>query len=225
MKSFALAVVLALFAAGYSSALAAPVTTTIGEALNGTGNDSNIDGTWDTFGAGPSIAILAYNGPPTYNYRGVLEFDVSSLPSPIAVQEATLMVAYEGASGWPALTLQFYSYAGNGVVELADFQTGASTAIGPRFNSFGPGGAEPYYYKVPVTGFIQSLANSGGDWAGFMVENLVGNQTQLGGYYSLNPPLLKVTYSVVPEPATGALAASALVGVGALVRRQRKIAA
>lgn len=225
MKLRALAMLLVLFATDCFVALAAPVTTTIGEALNGTGNDSNLDGTWDTFGAGPSIAILAYNGTNTYNYRGVLEFNVSSLPAPITVHDATLMVAYEGAAGWPALTLQFYSYAGNGVVELADFQTGASTPIGPRFNSFGPGGSEPYYYKVPVTSFIQSLANSGGDWAGFMVENLVNNQTQLGGYYSLNPPLLKVTYSVVPEPAAGALIVSALVGVGALVRRRRTSAA
>ena len=219
MVSFVLAVfAFNLVASVSTTAQAALDTIVFVDPLDANANDSDLDGVWDELSPGPLVNLLAYTGGSNYYYRAGLEFDVQQLTSQNAVVDnATLRVGYAGASGTPALTLQFYSFEGDGALTLDDFQTGASTPVGPRYNSFGPGTPD-LYYEVPVTDFIQSLVDSGATHAGFMAENLANIQTRLGGYYSIRPPQLVVDYTLIPEPASAALVS---LGFLALICQRR----
>jgi hypothetical protein len=214
---------IAVLALVSSARLSRAATLQLTTPLDGNANDSNLDGVWDTLTQGPSVSLLAYNGGSSYNYRGGMEFDIRALEQPlpatkyVLIESATLLVHYEGASGGPALTLQFSKFDGDGMLTLSDFQV--RNPIGPRFNSFSP--AADSLYRVPATEFIQSLVNRNVPYAGFFAENLAQNQTALGGYFSLVPPVLSITYSIAPEPSTLA-AAGILASLASLHRRRRR---
>lgn len=196
---------------------ASAATIQLRDISEATGNDSDNDGTWDTLLPGPASVLLAYNGAGPgsfdYNQRAAVEFDLGAVPAGATINNATLLMAFGGYGGAPLQTLQFNGFAGTGTVRLQDFQT--QNQVGPLYNASGPDNGA-IYYRVPVSAFVQSLSDSGSRYAGFMAENVILNQTILGGSLSANPPLLQLSYTPFPEPS--ALPLFALLG---LLRRRR----
>jgi hypothetical protein len=187
----------------------------------GSADDSNHDGIWDTW-APPGSDLLAYKGSPGgYNYHAVLEFDTSPLPSNAVIVDATFRIMYDGASGHEADSLKFNSYVGDGIVTFADCVV--NNQIGPLYNGYAPpnGG---YYYYVPATSFIQSLVDNHQRYAGFMIENLEQIQTAFisssSRYWSWRPQI-QVTYYTVPEPSPIALLGMGAVSVIVCARRRK----
>lgn len=193
----------------------AVVTVNLHDSIEAMGNDSNLDGTWDNFSLGPIEYLFVHNGGAGFNYRSVLEFDLSSIPTYATIDSATFLIAYGGASGFPALSMQFNGFVGTGTIHPTDFQV--QNQIGPRFDAFGPAFPE-LLYRVPATAFIQSFVSNQNQFAAFMVENVTLNQTFLRGSLSSSPPLLQVAYNV-PEPTSWAPAAC--LGILLLSRGQK----
>ncbi len=165
-------------------------------------DDANHDGTWDTW-MPLSDALLAYNGRPSgYDIRTALEFDLSSLPARTIVNSAVLRIRYNGANGWPANTLQFNGYVGDGILTFDDYRSGQQ--IGPLYPAFGPGG--DLFYRVPATEFVQFLIDDGRPFAGFMVRNISWNQTAFFSSRATNAslrPVLVLDYSIAPTIPLG----------------------
>ena len=219
------------FAAGTAGAvllvLLAPAaraaTITFTKFVEANGNDSDFDGKFETITTGPLSEFLAYRAlattsgaTNTYDYRGALEFNVSALPSYAVIQSATFRIHYDGASGFPANSLQFNGYVGDGKITADDFTAGSELG-GMTYPAFGPTGTK--YYSVPVADFLQSVVMDGTGYAGFTMQNVINNQTLLGASLSSTPPQLLVTYSV-PEPAC--LSAVAMTGTLLVGRRRRR---
>jgi hypothetical protein len=195
-----------------------PYNVSLSAVIDASGNDANNDKKWDTIRF-DSLSLLAYNAQPDgYNWRAAIEFDVSSIPSSADILSAVFRIRYNGANGMPAETLQFHSYAGDGLITFSDFEV--SNQIGPLYNAFGPGSGKSFY-EVPATSFVQSLLADHESYAGFMVMNRAWNQTafysRLGG--PSYEPRLDITYAI-PEPAVWSLLLSALglLGIGRALR-------
>ena len=165
-------------------------------------DDADFDGVWETW-MPLNVSLLAYNGRPRgYDIRTALEFDLSSLPARAIVNSAVFRIRYDGASGWPANTLQFNGYAGDGILTFDDYISGQQ--IGPLYPAFGPGG--DFFYRVPATEFIQSLLEDHERYAGFMVRNISWNQTAFCSSRVANVflrPVLVVDYTLAPSIPLG----------------------
>ncbi|HEY3393007.1 MAG TPA: cadherin-like domain-containing protein [Lacipirellulaceae bacterium] len=99
--------------------------------------------------------------------RGILEFDVSSIPSGASIQSAVLTLDVTGQSGTTPLDLDIFAYGGNGIVEVSD-ATQTASAIGRLTTTPGIEGLK----SVPVvldTAMLQSLVGSGG-FVGFVTK-------------------------------------------------------
>jgi autotransporter-associated beta strand protein len=201
MRGVIFSVLLFTVAAGTSPStgtFATAGSVSLTAVANGSGNDSNHDGIWDTLGDESSRSLLAYNGlPGGYNWRAAVEFDLEPIPSHVIVTRAVFRICYNGASGGPAETLKFNSYTADGAITFSDFEV--DNQIGPMYNAFGPGLGSAFY-EVPAGSFIQELLATDSRFAGFMIENVAWNQTSFRSMTSgpSYEPRLDVDY--LPEP-------------------------
>ena len=203
----------------HASTIAPTQEITLIDPLDANSSDTDGDGVWDLFDQGPHTLILASTGH-TSSSRALLEFDLEPLgSSPVEIVDATLRVSYNGASGLPALTLQFYAFEGDGELTIEDAQTNNLTPVGNRQNAFGPGAGNTYY-EISITDALQNIVDAEASHAGFAAENLDFNQTRLGGFLNLNPPEVNVTFRQIPEPGTF-LVAGCLAALLAGRRRAR----
>jgi hypothetical protein len=186
---------------------------------------ATIDGSYDLLSGNlrtESLSLLAYTGGSTYQYRAALEFDLSGIPAGATIQSAVFRIRYNGANGMPAETLKFNAYPGDGIMSPEDFRV--DNQIGPRYNAFGPPADTKPFYEVPATDFIQSLLQSQSAYAGFMVQNVVGNQTAFYSRFTgpSYEPRLDIEYVPVPEPSTLVLVGAAIIGLAAAGGRRKR---
>jgi hypothetical protein len=192
--------------------------------------DNPRDGAFDTLTAN---TLLAFSRSTVLD-RGIIEFDVSAIPTGQWVQGTSLRLrSVSSTLNQPRLDI--YGYAGNGVVELADADrverlVGAAVPVDPATNEL--------TLEGPLLDcFLGDLAydgNSASDWAGFVVT-IAGEPTsgvssrQFADASGANPPELSIPYQTqgfftqVPGPGLlglGALAAGLAVAGGRLARRR-----
>jgi len=113
-----------------------------------------------------------------------------------------------------------HAYVGDGHVDFSDMYVNNQVA-GPVIVNLG---VPPSTIQFDVTNTISSLYSSGAAYAGFMLRGPPNDFVlQLGSINNgIGPtvyPMLAITYTVVPEPSTFALAA---LGAVALVAARRR---
>ena len=206
---------------------AASDSVTLRAFVAGNINDSNLDGQPDQM-RDPFELFLAYHAPGTYDWRGIVEFDLSSIPVGSNITGAELFLGYRGASGSPEMAaLQLHGYKGDGQVTFADYSV--NRPLGPRVSAF-----QRNDWRTNVTDFLQQALNDRSSFVGFMFRN-DRNQTVFGGTVDelvSKRPALNITFSPppppppppppVPLPAAGWAGVAMLAVIGAVraVRRR-----
>ena len=161
---------------------------------------------------GNSIVQAAHS--PIFEDRGILEFDISSLSGPVP----TIMLQLNrfGANGPFPFTVDVFTYAGDGLMTLADFNAGT------LFTSFDYSG-EPVVI-LDVTLPIANLVASSESFAGFNLQFAVPSAIQTNGpfvaFNSLEfPPAAAL---IIPEPSTLTLTTLVLLTLLAHSHRRRR---
>jgi hypothetical protein len=95
---------------------------------------------------------------PTFEVRGVIEFDISSLVS----ADVQLELSVFASNGPLPFTVDVFTYTGDGLVALSDFSAGSA------FTSFVYSGESKI--TLDVSSVVQSLQSSGDSFAGFRFE-------------------------------------------------------
>ena len=143
--------------------------------------------------------------------RGVLEYDISSIPTGATITGAKIMFEVNSIGGSGGIRV--YGYAGDGAASIDDaLQVGTQIGVGDF--PFGETGTQTMDIS---TQFVQSLVGN----SQYLGINLVGNpQGGSLGFYADEfdpspffglPAQLFIQYTPVPEPATTALAALSIV--------------
>ena len=147
--------------------------------------------------------LLAQLDSPFPEGRSALEFDISSIPSGVVIDSATLNL-------WGVISdfnIGVHGYTGNGTLEAADF------ALTNEITQFDPGPVNVVF----VTSFIQGRYAAGSQFAGFQLRELIdGEITQFASNEAANAalrPSLIINYSAVPEPSTLVLLSLGLAGL------------
>jgi hypothetical protein len=120
-------------------------------------------------------------------------------------------------------TIDVFTYSGDGVLSLGDFNAGS------LFTSFAYSGES--VVTLDVSSFIGSLYTSGDDYAGFNFQFAVPTTIPLNGPYVSFGSLehgtaakLMITPTVEPIPAPGAIVLTSIgVGLVGWVRRRRSL--
>jgi hypothetical protein len=94
---------------------------------------------------------------PQFEYRGIIEFDISSLSQPVGL--ATLHLPVHGSMGPFPFGIDVFVYTGDGAITLSDFSAGS------LFTSFDYAGG--LSVTLNVTPAINALIMSGARAAGF----------------------------------------------------------
>ena len=147
--------------------------------------------------------------------RGIAEFNITSLTSPVPAAEIFLIKEVFGLN---PITLNVRGYAGDGVLQASDFNAGVIVTAVP-YN-----GAPTL--SIDVTGFINGLISSSAPFAGFNLE-LAGPPTDFAGAVfngtlGGTPPASLDLLEPVPEPATLLLVATSAIGLGLTRWRHRR---
>ena len=165
------------------------------------------------------IFIEQYRNPGNEYTRGLMEFDISQIPTDATIVEAHLSLEITGVAGGGALSsiIDLYGYAGDGVPTSID-----ATQTGNLVGSTGPLdglGGTVVDSDIDVA-FVQSLLGST-DHLGVVAvagldffQSTFGSSEYAAGFPpgTVTAPTLHITY--VPEPATFCLL---LVGASLLV--------
>lgn len=149
--------------------------------------------------------------------RGIVEFDISGLTSPVG--QALFDLTQIGSDG-DGFQINVFGYTGNGTLELGDFPLGAMLA------SFTvPAGAESAI-SVDVTGFINDQIAINSEFVGFNLRlpimSIVTEPLVFVSGTGPASPILTVDEEVriLPEPGTLALLGLGLLGLGFIKRRR-----
>ena len=210
-------IVLAALAAASSGDAA---TIDVVATSDGQAQDDGANGTFDVFSDTGFVVIsqlFPSQASPTLERRALFEFDISAIPTANVVIDSVELSLFNNGS---TASHQVHAYAGDGLVTLADATVADNLVgtIGPLPNII----QRLEFALDPAS--IQALLGTT-DFAGFMIRSNgeTGAQIQLstiddGTAGGARHPRLIVSYSVIPEPATGALLA---LGLAALALRRR----
>lgn len=173
--------------------------------------DRNKDGIADTVANWARNEVYIVTG---LNIKTILEFDISSILSPVSVSHATLTVGESTDRGTNGVNL--FGYSGNGDVYLDDW-TRTDTLI----TSFISNGISNEVVQFDVTAMLQSLLNNNHTYAGFV---FAGYQTPNATIWTthadnsnlnLTQPSLSISYAqVIAEPSILILFTLVLVAFG-----------
>lgn len=135
--------------------------------------------------------------------RGVLEFDLLSLPTEVAAVQ--LIMAQEGGS--ETQTLLLHGFSGNGSADQADANVEDVIA---QFAAPGVGGS----VTVDVTAFLATLLSNGATHAGFTIAGGTADLSSFAGLGDAAPPQLHVIAAPSAVPAlTGWMSVSLALGM------------
>jgi hypothetical protein len=132
------------------------------------GLDQPKDGVPDAVLEGSIVQSL---NVPQFEDRGIIEFDISSLSQPVT--RVDLILNIFGSNGPFPFTIDVFTYTGNGVLSLEDFN------MGSFFTSFRYSGESSI--SLDVTPFIESLVASGQNFAGFNFRFAIPSSISLNG--------------------------------------------
>ena len=217
MKRAGVVLALLLTAVPNQSALA----LTIFPFRTGMALDYDEDGTGES-GVGTSTMQVYYNFPGIGGggeSRGIIEFPISSLSSPVAAAHLTMAIEHFQI-GIPNVSFGIYGKPGDGNIDASDFALGAPAGT---FNFF-PG--QPPFVSVDVTTLINSFITSIFPPPPSFATLQIVWQTpgHSDDFVSFSNPVLEIEQT--PLPAALPLFAT---GLGALSllgwRRKRKAAA
>lgn len=157
-----------------------------------------------------TVGILTL-GTTSGDYRGVFEYNISTIPQGAVIESATFAVGYGsynggGSSGYPELRM--YGHVGDGVLTEDDVTRTDTYLDSAVVNSFG--GRQ----LNVASSFLQPLVNAGED---NLTLQLRGNGIDGLSVYLASQPSLTITYSV-PEPVSAGLL---LLASPLLLRRGR----
>ncbi|HEX8774717.1 MAG TPA: hypothetical protein VF735_14190 [Pyrinomonadaceae bacterium] len=159
-------------------------------AVDGTvrdGLDRPKDGIPDRVIENSIVQALNIESPSQpFEDRGIIEFDASDLPQPVT--KATLVLNVFAAKEPYPFNIGVYTYAGDGLMTLADFNAGS------LFASFDYSGGSTV--TLDVTPFINELIASGKRFAGFNFR--FTNPSTI----PLNGPFIAFRSLEHPEPAS-----------------------
>lgn len=183
-------------------------------------NDGDSD--FDTIDTNSTIYLHleVIQGVTDTELRGVVEFDITSIPVGSTIISAQLVLVTAPLGGAAGPLCDVYGYAGDGSIDLGDALAGVSLTPPSTFApSMVPGTTN---YLDIQTGFIQSLTDAGESYAGFTMRPVNSDRhIYFDALETGVAPALNVEYTAIPEPGT-----IALLGLGALGligRRKRNI--
>jgi hypothetical protein len=143
---------------------------------------------------------------PSQEDRGIIEFDISALPTNLS--PLTLNLHVFAKNGPFPFTIDVYTYAGDGSLSLGDFNAGSF------FKSFEYSGASSV--TIDVTSCIEDLQSSGSVFAGFNFRFAVPSTIAMNGPFVAFTSFENggaATISDVPEPGALTLLAAVLGGI------------
>lgn len=201
--------------------IAAPTMPTVdGFVRDGLGSPK--DGVPDDVIAGTTVQALDNLGVSfPFEDRGIIEFELPSLSGPLT--GADLVLPVFSAMGPYPFTIDVFTYTGDGVLSLSDFNAGS------LYTSFAYSGES--VVTLDVTSFIGGLYTSGDDYAGFNFQFAVPSTIALNGPYVSFGSLehgpaayLAITPTVEPIPAPGAVLLTSIgAGFVGWLRRRRTL--
>ena len=175
----------------------------------GNANDQDRNGVWDEMRS-PLEQFLAFNSRNGYSWRGVVEFDLSSIPANSTILVATLFLGYDGSAGdIDSPSMQMNGYRGDGLITFSDFAVDSPIAplVPPR---------QPNGWRTDATAFVKNIVDGAPPIAGFMFENEGPNQTAIHGTQAANVlqrPILSIIFNPPPPTPPVPLPASVWTGL------------
>jgi len=202
----------------FNSHAVAIIVNPVDDATLWDGLQFSKDGVADFMNRGSSVQILDVDRPvQPFENRGIFEFDITNLVH--ADSAITLNMPVNSSLGPYPFTLDLYTYAGDGIVSLGDFNAGS------LHSSFDYSGESLITFDV--TTFITDLLTTPATYAGFNLQFSVPSIIPLNGPYvtigsemALFPPF-GTPASLVSIPSPGTLSLF-IIGLLSLIYIRRR---
>jgi hypothetical protein len=152
------------------------------------------------FGSEP---IASFPGNPREEFRGFMEFDLSTVP--LSGFVATLHLGDSGGTAAGLATTDVSSYIGDGTISVADFDPSSGTFLFEIQRPFNGGTTDH-----DVTSVVNAFKASNQQFLGIHLQAAAPGQDAFQG------SLLEITAAVpaVPEPSTLSLVGSGIILLG-----------